>query len=699
MRSAIGKVTGVMKCRSGTPYVRFGHLSTRLVLLATGFDHGVSNPIAGSGREAPNPMLLVAKSSWIYVESCRKGLYRCFSTLFGCEIVVVTTVATANVISGDEFRLGLGSVKRVSSVAFSLFTKAEMESDNINVSFESNVHFLKESDDCLQIDQLGATDEKKPCQPKNEKKNSSDGKSKVKCKLCGYILNYESKYGTGNLKHHNDNCVRKDTRDIGQMIFSKEHNSMLMKSSKFDPEKFRELVVAAIVMHNLPLSFVKYTGIKSILSYLREDVVLIFRNTVKAHIIKMHKREKCKIQSLLQESPGRICLTFDLWTSVVTDGYKCLTAHFVDKNWVLQKRILNFSYMPPPHNGVALSRKIYALLVEWGIESKLFSITLDNASANDTFVDLLKVQLNMRKQLLGGGKFFHIRCCAHILNLIVQDGLKEVDSAIQKVRESIKYVKGSQGRKQKFLECVSLVNLNAKRGLKQDVPTRWNSTFLMLESALYFRLAFSHLEISDSNFNHSPSKDEWDRIEKLSKFLSILAIVVIFDPRYKIQFVEWSYTKLYGSDSTEFKKVKDHLFALYDEYAVKVPKTPSSLNDRPFDEKNVHKGKNKFLKEFDNFQHEFGTAKNKSQLEQYLDEQRIETTIELDILQFWKTNQFRYPKVSAMARDILAIPISTVASESAFSVDVKVLDQYRSSLKPDVVESILCCKDWLFGVS
>ncbi|KAK6239005.1 hypothetical protein QUC31_004474 [Theobroma cacao] len=164
-----------------------------------------------------------------------------------------------------------------------------MESDNINVSFESNVHFLKESDDCVQIDQLGAIDEKKPCQPKKRKltskiltfferlpeKNSSDEKSKVKCKLCGYILNYESKYGTSNLKLHDDNCVRKDTRDIGQMIFSKEHSSMLMRSSKFDPEKFCELVVAAIVMHNLPLSIVEYIGIRSMLSYLREDVVLI----------------------------------------------------------------------------------------------------------------------------------------------------------------------------------------------------------------------------------------------------------------------------------------------------------------------------------------------------------------------------------------------------------------------------------------
>jgi hypothetical protein len=47
----------------------------------------------------------------------------------------------------------------------------------------------------------------------------------------------------------------------------------------------------------------------------------------------------------------------------------------------------------------------------------------------------------MKKTLLCGGKFFHIRCCAHILNLMVQDGLKEIDNALQKIRNSVKYVR------------------------------------------------------------------------------------------------------------------------------------------------------------------------------------------------------------------------------------------------------------------
>ena len=109
--------------------------------------------------------------------------------------------------------------------------------------------------------------------------------------------------------------------------------------------------------------------------------------------------------------------------------------------------MLNFAFIAPSHNGVSLYEKMHTMIQEWGIETKLFSITLDNTSSNNNFVELLKDQLNIKKVFVSFSEFFYLCCCAHILNLIVQDNLKEINGALQKVCDCVKYVKGSQVRK------------------------------------------------------------------------------------------------------------------------------------------------------------------------------------------------------------------------------------------------------------
>ena len=64
-------------------------------------------------------------------------------------------------------------------------------------------------------------------------------------------------------------------------------------------------------------------------------------------------------------------------------------------------------------------------------------------------------------------------------------------------------------------------------------------------------------------------------------------------------------------------------------------------------------------------------------------------------LNWWKVNSPKYRVLSQVARDVLAIPVSIVAYESAFSIGRRVLDQFRSSLTPELVEALICTEDWL----
>jgi hAT family C-terminal dimerisation region len=66
----------------------------------------------------------------------------------------------------------------------------------------------------------------------------------------------------------------------------------------------------------------------------------------------------------------------------------------------------------------------------------------------------------------------------------------------------------------------------------------------------------------------------------------------------------------------------------------------------------------------------------------------------IDILGYWKRNETAYPTLATMARDIFAVPVLTVPSESCFNSANRILTDKRKRLSAKIFERLICLKDW-----
>ena len=176
----------------------------------------------------------------------------------------------------------------------------------------------------------------------------------------------------------------------------------------------------------------------------------------------------------------------------------------------------------------------------------------------------------------------------------------------------------------------------------------------------------------------------------------ILSCAVILDPRHKVKTVEYCFNKVYREEYAKIQmtKVITALYKCFEAYKkgethddVGLSNNTSIVDDE--EEEDI-------FKELDNFKGTHcGSQVQKLELDLYLEEPPLDRNMKLDVLHFWSTCSLRYPDLSSMARDILTIPVSTVASESTFSVGRRVISPWRSNLKTKTIEALMCLRDWL----
>ena len=309
-----------------------------------------------------------------------------------------------------------------------------------------------------------------------------EDKDRASCNYCGKEMASASKSGTTSLsKHLNLACKsfqvwqaanRFGTQGVMSPV-GEDGDLMVCKVSK---TVFREATNEMMVLGELALSWVDSLAWKHFC-----DKTKLYsphsRRTARRDIVEMYVKKKEAMKKILGENKQRLSLTTDIWTAPYTRAsYMVITAHFVDAGWKLRKLIIGFKNVVD-HKGSTISKVLLDCLEEWGIK-RVFCITVDNATANGSAMTRFKEGFKEigDDAMVLEGRFLHIRCATHVLNLIVKEGLREADNSINAIRNGILFVRSSTQRQIAFEQCVESGKLQ-RGSLPLDVTTRWNSTY------------------------------------------------------------------------------------------------------------------------------------------------------------------------------------------------------------------------------
>ncbi|KAL2899202.1 putative AC transposase [Bienertia sinuspersici] len=84
----------------------------------------------------------------------------------------------------------------------------------------------------------------------------------------------------------------------------------------------------------------------------------------------------------------------------------------------------------------------------------------------------------------------------------------------------------------------------------------------------------------------------------------------------------------------------------------------------------------------------------KCEVEMYLEEARLVVDeTEFNLLTWWNAEPHKLPILARIARDLFAVPISTVASESSFSTGDRIIGPHCSRLRPETIEALMCLQN------
>ncbi|KAH9620283.1 hypothetical protein KSS87_008209 [Heliosperma pusillum] len=481
------------------------------------------------------------------------------------------------------------------------------------------------------------------------------------------------------------------------------------------------------------------------------------RHTLKDRTMAQYKEQKKELIAYFANFDGRVALTSDTWTSKQNNPFMCVTVHWIDNDFFLQKRIIAFDIMEEKHTGYNIYLRLKKTLDKFNLTKKLFSISFDNASANTKCIDYV-LQMD---DLLLNGDLVHVRCCAHIINLSAQEGLAFLAPLLEPIKTCINWTRNARSMKTQWKTLCDKHGLRNKQW-GTDCATRWNSTYKLIKQALRYKNVLtefynSHQRDEDAMIDNSMWTIAANVCNLLKPYynatnvfslvyepnvhlviLECLKIVIAFKTAenvepclipivddMKTKWVKYftSFPYIYGVASLldpcvkqigltnsllfyyEMLNIIDFDVEIYVQKCIDVLRELCKIYAKDKGESSSSSSVTTKSARFDDQLHSILFRRTQSsssststlatkELDDYLTHGVDTNDTDFNILLWWKARSIQFPLLSKIARDVLVVPASTVASESAFSAGGRVLDDKRSRLAPPTVKMCVCKRDW-----
>lgn len=539
-----------------------------------------------------------------------------------------------------------------------------------------------------------------------------------------------------------DNKCQKEslTNPITDYLEYQSKNPVSTKVS----EQLKYSIAQWIASSGRPISIVTDDGLLQILriALQNNNYNLPSRRTIDMLINQMYTDKLTENMKSL-ENIKSIALTTDFWTSTQNESYCGITGHWIDSNWKLKSLCLGCKLVDERHTANNIANYYKEFSEMWNISDKICCIITDNA----------------RNMVAGIGKtnYTHIPCIAHCIQRSILAGLNASDSSflISKCRNLVGHFKHSASNTSELKSSYSDKSQMFHK-LQQNMPTRWNSTYLMFLRLLEAKDAIMQYHIDyPKNYNGSKlTESDWEKIGKFNAVLGLLADATKYigsekyvtcsailpleaflrrlltvtddDPgyiaRFKIAALNDFTIRVEGINGMltlqmamaldpRYKKLKcqikeqrnatwEKLSNVFDcFYSIEYPKECRRKIEKGHNDSKSQASKKQkltlLLSDSDITSDEELDFVNESKVElaRYQEEPIIPETE--DPLMWWKMNENRYPILSIFVKTILCVPATSVPCERLFSSSGYVVNKMRSSLLPENVNVLVCLRDWL----